>query len=105
MSNSTTNLPINLLLRERNEAELAKTLHSLIGFEIADIIAGKEPADQTYIFNLLTPKLAADTYQYLPSTIQNLLLRTGAKKVIADMLVVMSPDDRTLLFLNCLVNW
>lgn len=97
MMQSLAFLPIDELIRERNQTALTQILNSLIGFEIATIMEKKVPRDRAFIFSLLSPQLAADTYQYLSVTTKKMLLEILPTKVIANMLIAMLPDDRTAL--------
>ncbi len=65
--------------------------------EIAAELA-KKPADiQKRIFVQLSPKIAIETFDYLPLKIQTDLLSRMTTKQVAQLLEEMPPDDRTSL--------
>lgn len=74
-----------------------KLKKDLSGFEIADAIVTKPLKDQLSVFGLLEPKLAAETFDYLPLATQKELLHALPSNQIASMLDAMHPDDRTAL--------
>ncbi|MBN9377162.1 MAG: magnesium transporter [Chlamydiales bacterium 38-26] len=93
-----TPLPsVNQLLKDKKSEELQTLLHPLSGFEIADIILKKSLSDKLFIFHLLTPEQAAETFDYLPDRIRKQLLHALPSLEIANMLTAMPPDDRTAL--------
>lgn len=98
MRQTLSHLYVDEWIRKRNESDLKEVLHSLGAFEIADLMVKKNPSDQVFIFGLLSSELAADTYQYLPSTMQKNILEDAPTVVIANMLLSMLPDERTALF-------
>lgn len=85
------------LIQEKNVAELEKVLSPLSGFEIYDIMAGKSEEEQVLIFSVLPPKLAAETFDYLPLRAQKKILSSLSSSLAASILTAMPPDDRTAL--------
>jgi magnesium transporter len=89
---------VRQLIKDGNKRELLKALNVLSGFEIADlIVSAKTDTDQLFVFNLLTPTLAAQTFDYLPTRIQKKILHQLPAEKTAGMLNAMPPDDRTAL--------
>lgn len=82
---------------EEDAAEFAKYLNSLTAFEIADMISEKAEEGQIHLFSLLSPQLAARTFDYLPVRIQKNILNSLPSQHLAQMLTNMPPDDRTAL--------
>lgn len=93
----TSEMSINQLIREGQSEQLKAQLKKLTGFEIADLIEDKNEQDQLFVFSLLSPKLAAETFDYLPFRIQKKILHALPSSQIASMLLAMHPDDRTAL--------
>lgn len=88
------------LIRKRDTQNLKKILSSLSPFEIADIISKKTEEDRIFVFSLLPPKLAVETFDYLSLGTQKKLLQSLPSSQVANMLSLMPPDDRTALLQN-----
>lgn len=67
------------------------------GFEIAGKLSKKSSEEQLALFQTLQPRLAAETFDYLPTATQKSLLTRLPSEQIASMLHEMHPDDRTAL--------
>lgn len=96
--NHLTTPPINTLIRKKDAKSLEKIFISLSGFEIAELIANKSKEDQLLVFSVLSPKLAAETFDYLSLRMQKCILHSASPELVANMLREMPPDDRTALF-------
>jgi len=90
---SVTAIPT--LIKEKDSARLSALLSTLSGFEIAELIVNKAKDDQVFVFNVLPPELAASTFEYLPPAKQMQILKELPTLQIANILLAMSPDDRT----------
>lgn len=92
---------INQLIRDQDIPELGQALSGISSFEIADLIVNqRSAADQVIVFSSLPPKLAVQTLDYLPNSIQKMLLNSAPKELITEVLIEMPPDDRTNLLLT-----
>lgn len=85
------------LIQEQDFKRLASQLVHFSGFEIANLIVHKSIDEQVFVFRSLKPKLAADTFDYLPQKNQKKLLETLPHTIAAAMIEAMHPDDRTAL--------
>jgi len=90
-------MSINLLLKSNDVDGLQRVLNTYSAFEVADVIAGKIPEEQLLLFSVLSPKLAAETFDYLPPRVQKKLLKSLPSQKAATILNEMPPDDRTAL--------
>lgn len=88
-------LSIDVLLKEGDIEELREALIALSPFEIADVIVRKSEPNQSRIFGALPPDLAANTFDFLPISIQRHLVQTLPSMQAAYLLKYLSPDDRT----------
>lgn len=93
-----TSPPINALIRKKDAKSLQKILINLSGYEIGKLIANKSKEDQLLVFSVLSPKLAAEVFDYLSLRIQKDILHSASPELVANMLREMPPDDRTALF-------
>lgn len=84
-------------LTEKELEQLASRLSTRSGMEIAAEIASRRPNDQKRIFLLLSPRIAAETFDYLPQKIQKPLLESLPVGFITTFLDAMASDDRTNL--------
>lgn len=85
------------LVRARNSKGVEQLLPSLSGFEVADFLAVRDDEDFDYVFKLLPPQLAADTYQYLSRKMQKEALKVLSPLQVAAMLKSMQLDDTIAL--------
>ncbi len=85
------------IFRSRDFAALRENLSQLTPRDLAELI-GEAPAhEQAVFFRILPRKLAAATFEYLPTEKQSHLLSSMAQSDTAAILNEMSPDDRTML--------
>ncbi|MFI5344016.1 MAG: magnesium transporter [Chlamydiales bacterium] len=96
--NALTTPPINAAIKKKDVKSLDKILTTLSGFEIADLIANKTEEEKLLIFSVLSPKHAAETFDYLSLKTQKHILHSSTPELVANMLTEMPPDDRTALF-------
>lgn len=96
--NALTTPSINAAMRKKDLKSLEKILGSLSAFEIADLIAQKSEEEQLLVFSVLSPKHAAETFDYLSLRTQKNILHSSSPQLVANMLTEMPPDDRTALF-------
>lgn len=85
------------LLELNDLDELSKRLNTLSPFEIAELITERDKEDETTLFKLLPPELAAKVFDYLPVRNQKIILHSLPPQQLAKMLATMSPDDLTAL--------
>jgi magnesium transporter len=90
-------LSLSELIKEGDSQALGSALNALTSFEIADLIAHRVEEDQLLIFRSLSPKLAAETFDYLTVATQKTVLQSLSSERLARMLLDMPPDDRTAL--------
>ncbi|WP_044882619.1 magnesium transporter [Neochlamydia sp. EPS4] len=88
---------LNHLIKDKKDQELQESLKSLSGFEIADLIEKKTMPDRLFVFTLLSPQQAAETFDYLSDKQKKQILRSLSSTQIASMLTAMRSDDRTAL--------
>lgn len=88
---------IDELLKNKDLSKLESVLNTFSGFEIADIINDKSSEEQLLAFSLLSPKLAAETIDYLTPRVQKEILHSLTSMQTAKVLRAMRPDDRTAL--------
>jgi magnesium transporter len=91
--------PPNLddIFRSRDFAALRESLSRLTPRELAELIGDSPAHEQAVFFRILPRKLAAATFEYLPTEKQSHLLSSMAQSDTAAILNEMSPDDRTML--------
>lgn len=66
--------------------------------DIADAIEGLPETMQVLAFRLLSKDEAAEVYEYLDSSVQQLLVEDFKSQEVLDIVDKMSPDDRAKLF-------
>ena len=86
---------IQELLDAHDGEALEKALNGLLPDELVNVLNESSEADRTHIFNLLQPKLAADTFEFLDLQEQEELLRSLPNFKKASVLNEIAPDDRT----------
>ncbi len=84
-------------LTEKELEQVAARLNIRSGMEIAAEILTIKPSAQKNLFLLLSPQMAVETFDYLPSKTKIHLLDTLPVKYTAILLEAMPPDDRTRL--------
>ncbi len=90
-------MSITQFIREHDVQAIHNYLSSMSGYEIAVMCSQKNLEELKLIFICLSPKLAVDTFDYLPLRTQKNLLRMLPTVQVAAMLAEMPPDDRTQL--------
>jgi magnesium transporter len=90
-----THSSINILIKEGDVEALKGALNDLSPFELADLIVKKSKEDQSFLFGILSPSIAAQTFEFLPVYAQRDLLKTMPTMQAAALLKTLSPDDRT----------
>ncbi|MBL0049864.1 MAG: magnesium transporter [Bacteroidetes bacterium] len=86
---------IRELLEAHDGVALEVALNSLLPDELVAIINDSNESDRLHIFNLLAPKLAADTFEFLDLSEQEEILKALPNFKKASILNEISPDDRT----------
>lgn len=86
---------IKALLEAHDGAALEAALNSLLPDELVAIINDSNETDRVNIFNLLAPKLAAETFEFLDLSEQEEILKALPNYKVAVLLNEISPDDRT----------
>jgi magnesium transporter len=85
------------IFRSRDFGALRENLSRLTPRDLAELIGDATPHEQAIFFRILPRKLAAATFEYLPTEKQSNLLSSMAQNETAAILNEMSPDDRTML--------
>ena len=85
------------IFRSRDFAALRENLSRLTPRDLAELIGDAPAHEQAVFFRILPRKLAAATFEYLPTEKQSHLLSSMAQSDTAAILNEMSPDDRTML--------
>jgi magnesium transporter len=85
------------IFRSRDFAALRENLSQLTPRDLAELIGDAPTHEQAIFFRILPRKLAASTFEYLPTDKQRTLLSSMAQSDTAAILNEMSPDDRTML--------
>ncbi len=86
---------IQELLEAHDGEALERALNTFLPDELVNIMMDLEETDRVHIFNLLTPKLAADTFEFLDLSEQEDILKSLPNFKKAIILNEISPDDRT----------
>ena len=86
---------ISALLEAHDGVALEAALNTLLPDELVAIINDSNETDRINIFNLLAPKLAADTFEFLDLSEQEEILKALPNYKVAVLLNEISPDDRT----------
>ncbi|MCC6659423.1 MAG: magnesium transporter [Phycisphaerales bacterium] len=85
------------LIREKRFTELREALHLVAPADVADILAGLDPAETAAGFRVLQHDDAARVFSYLDSEKQEALIKAlGAETTVA-IVEEMRPDDRVRL--------
>ncbi len=84
-----------LLIRTKDIQALEKAFQNLSRYELSNIISHRSKKEQLMLFGVLSPKVAAATFKYLPVRVQRNILLELPTGQIATMLTEMPPDDRT----------
>lgn len=88
-----------LMLLEQENLQGAKALLIPVQpADIADAIEGLPEAQQAIAFRLLPKDEAAEVYEYLDSSVQQLLIEDFKRQDVLNIVERMSPDDRARLF-------
>ena len=85
------------LISEQNFEELKEFLQYLQPPELAEIIMNVNEEEQTAVFKVLPLNMAADTFGFLPFSLQRQILTRLDEEHVAKILNEMAPDDRTAL--------
>ena len=88
---------INQLIKDKKSQELQALLRSLSATEIADLIRKRGIPERAFVFNLLSPEQAVETFSHLSVKAQKRLLRALPSTQIKNILTEMPPDNRTAL--------
>ena len=86
---------INSLVKEGDIEALTEALNVLSPFELADLIVIKSEKEQSILFRSLSPKIALQTFDFLPPQVQRKLLQVIPTNQAASLLKDLYPDDRT----------
>lgn len=89
---------LQLLLEQGNLQGAKALLVPVQPVDIADAIAGLPEAMQAIAFRLLPKDEAIEVYEYLDSSVQELLIEKFKQQEVLDIVDKMSPDDRARLF-------
>jgi magnesium transporter len=89
---------IETLIRSRAFERLRTHIERLRPQEIAAALQALKPDDQVIAFRVLSRRIAAAVFEYMPATAQLALVKTMGHEDVASLLNHMAPDDRTLLF-------
>src|SRR5690625_729781 len=84
-------------VRQRDFVNLRKNLVLLEPAQIADLLSQLHREDQAGVFRLLPKEFAILTFEHLPSSHQEEMLKSLGDHVVAEILDEMAPDDRTAL--------
>lgn len=88
-----------LMLLEQENLQGAKALLIPVQpADIADAIEGLPEAQQAIAFRLLPKDEAAEVYEYLDSSVQQILIEDFKRQDVLNIVERMSPDDRARLF-------
>jgi magnesium transporter len=89
---------IESLIRSKSFERLRSHLERLRPPEIAAALLDLRPDDQVIAFRVLSRRIAAKVFEYMPAPAQQALVKTMGHEDVAALLNHMAPDDRTLLF-------
>ena len=84
-------------INARDFAGLRSTVEKQPPSLLATLIQDLPIEHQTAVFRILPRKLAATTFEYIPSDKQEKMLKSLAQEDVTAILNQMSPDDRTML--------
>lgn len=86
---------IETLISEGDIEALKEALNDLSPFELAELITNKNEEEQGILFRALSQPIALQTFDFLPTHIQRMLLHRLSTMQAASLLKAMTPDDRT----------
>lgn len=89
---------VQTLLEQENFQEAKHLLVSIQSVDIAGAIEELPNQMQAIAFRLLPKAKAIEVYEYLDSSVQQLLIEEFKRQDVLDIVDKMSPDDRTRLF-------
>lgn len=92
------NLPhpsITTLIEEGNKEALTEALKPLSSFEVSELLINKSEQEQEFIFESLSPDVALQAFDFLPTLLQRKLLYKMPMSQAVPFLMSLSPDDRT----------
>ncbi|MEM6502011.1 MAG: magnesium transporter [Cyanobacteria bacterium P01_C01_bin.89] len=89
---------LRALLTENNLPGAKALLRPVTPPDIADAIGGLPDTMQVLAFRLLSKDEAAEVYEYLDSSVQQVLIEDFKRQEVLDIVDKMSPDDRARLF-------
>ncbi|MEM9771400.1 MAG: magnesium transporter [Cyanobacteria bacterium P01_D01_bin.73] len=89
---------LRALLTEHNLPGAKALLRPVTAPDIADAIGGLPDTMQVLAFRLLSKDEAAEVYEYLDSSVQQVLIEDFKRQEVLDIVDKMSPDDRARLF-------
>lgn len=89
---------LQALLEQRNFQGAKALLGPVQPADIAEAIEGLPEAMQAIAFRLLPKTEAIEVYEYLDSSIQQVLIEDFKRQDVLDVVDKMSPDDRARLF-------
>lgn len=95
MEQSTLSFYIQDLLQQGKISELRVILNQGLPYDLVDLIEQVPQEEQLIIFSLLEPKLAVQTFEYLPLKMQKDIINYLPSDKAAHILNELSPDDRT----------
>jgi len=87
-----------MLLEQENLQGAKALLIPVQPADIADAIEGLPEAQQAIAFRLLPKDEAAEVYEYLDSSVQQILIEDFKRQDVLNVVERMSPDDRARLF-------
>ncbi len=87
-----------MLLEQENLPGAKALLIPVQPADIADAIEGLPEAQQAIAFRLLPKDEAAEVYEYLDSSVQQILIEDFKRQDVLNVVERMSPDDRARLF-------
>lgn len=95
MENPGNNVDIKQLMNEGRYDDLRFILKTFLPSDIVQLIEDSSQEDRLKIFNVLDPKTAVATFEFLPFEAQKDILQGLPSDIVALILNEMSPDDRT----------
>lgn len=78
-----------------NIQEYRDLLNSRSRFDLVDLLEKRSPFERVLILTAVNPRLATNTFEYLPFTTQKELINSLPSERSAIILNELSPDDRT----------
>ncbi|MGK7894669.1 MAG: magnesium transporter [Xenococcus sp. (in: cyanobacteria)] len=89
---------LKILLEQKNWEGAKAILIPVQPVDIAEAIQGLPEAMQAIAFRLLAKDNAISVYEYLDSSVQQVLLKDLSREDVHDIINQMSPDERVKLF-------